>query len=485
MFLYKCLRYTGDRKGCQEVSSVIMEKTVFFRKLNSLIPHDRSVRQFCLQYGIPEQRFTDWKRGANVSQRWLEKLSKIFDRPVDWFLKSAADFHPSHYRQSFGMMTRLLVKATEDVFGRRDTLDHEEVDSAVLQAIERIHRVALVMGSPGTVLQPRGLQDETIPWAARHHVQVIEELQGDDRYENSHEMLRWLVEVLERIATAHEGTRPTKINRELTPTRTCEMPLYLSTVAASPIGRRIEEHDYDTIQVLQSRLEARQASTAEGALVALKLAPKARSMEPYLMPGDIVVIDTTRGKDIETFEEGAIYAVRINRQAEEISLKRVYRTDDTLLLCSDNRDKVRFPDVRAPATDLEELVVGRYVLTAERPDSVVPSLPDQLETHTVGQKKRPSVDLETLPWSHPLKRLWNLRRSRETLAGFMDRCGISLVELHAWYNDPDLDLGARRMENILDSLKIRGQAKRRWVRCGDGPPPGRVGKGAMSERPKK
>jgi hypothetical protein len=455
-----------------------MENTVFFRKINSLIPRDQSVRQFCLQYGIPEQRFTDWKRGAQVSQRWLEKLSKIFDKPVDWFLKSAADFRPSHYRQSFGMMTRLLIKSTEDVFTRRDAFSDEEADSAVLQSIERIHQVALVMGAPGTAVQPRGLHEETIPWAARHHVSVIEELLRDERYENSHVMLQWLMEVLERIAVAHEVAKPATINRELTPTRTCVMPLYLSTVAASPIGRRIEEHDYETIQVLQSRLEARQASTAQGALVALKLAVGARSMQPYLMPGDIVVIDTTRGKDIETFEEGAIYAVRINRQADEISLKRVYKTDDTLLLCSDNRDKVRYPDVRAPATDLEELVVGRYVLTAERPDSVVPPLSNHPGDDAPGQGRTPPRDLDSLPWSHPLKRLWNLRKSRETLAQFVNRSGITGVELHAWYNDPDLDLGARRMEEILDSLKIRGQGKRRWARCGDGPPPGRVGKSA-------
>jgi len=455
-----------------------MEKSVFFRKIKSLIPRDQTVRQFCLQYGIPEQRFTDWKRGAQVSQKWLEKLSKIFDKPVDWFLKSAADFRPSHYQQSFGMMTRLLIKATEDIFAERDVLSDEEVDSAVLQSVERIHQVALVMGAPGTAVQPRGLHDETIPWAARHHMSVIDELLGDERYENNHEMLQWLIEVLERIAAAHEVAKPATINRELTPTRTRVMPLYLSTVAASPIGRRIEEHDYETIQVLESRLEARQASTAEGALVALKLDIGARSMEPYLMPGDIVVIDTTRGKDIETFEEGAIYAVRINRQADEISLKRVYKTDDTLLLCSDNRDKARYPDVRAPAIDLEELVVGRYVLTAERPDSVVPPLTDHPGDDVPGRKKTPLMDPDSLSWSHPLRRLWNLRKTRETLAEFANRSAISRAELHAWYNDPDLDLGARRMEEILDSLKIRGQAKRQWARCGDAPSPGRVGRGA-------
>lgn len=457
-----------------------MEKSVFFRKITSLIPQDQSVRQFCLQYGIPEQRFTDWKRGAAVSQKWLEKLSRIFDKPVDWFLKSAADFRPSHYRQSFGMMTRLLVKATEDIFASRDSLADDEVDSAVLRSVERIHQVALVMGVPGTAVQPRGLQDETIPWAARHHVSVIEELLGDERYDNDHEMLQWLIKTLERIAAAHDAVRPATINRELTPTRTRVMPLYLSTVAASPIGRRIEEHDYETIQVLESRLEARQASTAEGALVALKLAAGARSMEPYLMPGDIVVIDTTRGKDIETFEEGAIYAVRINRQTDEVSLKRVYKTDGTLLLCSDNRDKARFPDVTAPAPDLEELVVGRYVLTAERPDSVVPPLKDRAGNDVPGQKKTLVVDPDSLPWSHPLRRLWNLRKTRETLADFAERGGISQVELHAWFNDPDLDVGARRMEEILDSLKIRGEAKRRWARCGDGPSPGRTGKSAKA-----
>ncbi len=454
-----------------------MKKSVFFHKISSLIPSHQSVRQFCLQYGIPEQRFTDWKRGAQVSQRWLEKLSTIFDKPVDWFLKSAADFQPSHYRQSFGMMTRLLIKAAEDVFARRDALSAAQIDSAVLQSVERVHQVAVVMSAPGTAMQPRGLQKETISWAALHHVSVIEEFLGEERYETSREMLQWLMGVLERIAAAHEGSKPAAINRELTPTRTRVMPLFLSTVAASPMGRRIEEHDYETIQVLQSRLEARQASTAEGALAALTLAAGARSMEPYLMPGDIVVIDTTRGKDIETFEEGAIYAVRINRQADEVSLKRVYKTDDTLLLCSDNRDKANYPDVAAPVTDLEELVIGRYVLTAERPDSVVPPPADQAEAHVQARNKTPAMDPETLSWRHPLKRLWKLRKSRETLSAFLGRSGISHVEFHAWYNDPDLDLGARRMEEILDTLKIRGHAKRQWARCGDGPPPVKVGKG--------
>lgn len=455
-----------------------MKKSVFFQKISSLIPNDQSVRQFCLQYGIPEQRFTDWKRGAQVSQKWLEKLSTIFDKPVDWFLKSAADLQPSHYRQSFGMMTRLLIKAAQDIFAGNDVLSDGQIDSAVLQAVERIHRVALVMSAPGTAVQPRGLQEETIAWAARRHAGVIEEFFGDERYENNQEMLRRLMAVLERIAAAHEVSKPAPINRELAPARTCSMPLFLSTVAASPMGRRIEEHDYETIQVLQSRLEARQASGIEGALAALKLAPGARSMEPYLMPGDIVVIDTTRGKDIETFEEGAIYAVRINGRSDEVSLKRVYKTDDTLLLCSDNRDKANYPDVEAPATDLEELVIGRYVLTAERPDSVVPPPPDKAQADVHGRNRTPVVDPEPLPWRHPLKRLWNLRRSRETLAAFLRRSGISHVEFHSWYNDPDLDLGARRMEEILDSLKIRGQAKRQWARCGDGPPPGRVGKGS-------
>ncbi|MDQ7785508.1 MAG: S24 family peptidase [Desulfomonilaceae bacterium] len=455
-----------------------MEKSVFFRKITSLIPPKQSVRRFCLQYGIPEQRFTDWKRGGQVSQKWLEKLSKIFDKPVDWFLKSAEDFRPSHYNQSFGMMTRLLVKAAEDIFRRRDSLTPEEIDSEALRSLERIHQVALVMGSPGTAFQPRGLHEETVAWAARHHVSVIEELLGDERYENSREMLYWLMDVLDRIRVAHEGPGPAELNREVAPARTCTMPLYVSTVAASPIGRRIEEHEYDTIQVLQSRLEARQASTAQGGLIALKLAPKAKSMEPYLMPGDIVVIDVTRGKDLETFEEGAIYAVRMNRQADEISLKRVYKADDTLVLCSDNRDKIKYPDVEAPASDLRQLVVGRYVLTAERPDSVVPRLPDRPGADARGQEQARPVDPESLPWSHPLRRLWSLRRSRDTLAGFLGRSGITWAELHAWVNDPDLDLGARRMEEILDSLKVRGRAKRQWARCGDGPPPVPMGKGA-------
>lgn len=446
-----------------------MVKTVFFHKLNSLIPANQSVRQFCMQHKIPEQRFADWKKGAQVSQRWLEKLSRIFDKPVDWFLKQAQDLRPSTYGQSFGMMTRYLLKATQQTNQEESRLSPDEVDDAVLDAMKRIHEMALKLGTLGDGLQPRGLTQETVPWAVRGHCNVIEEFLADDEWSEQWSELQWLDTVLKRVAAGLEGKAFSRSIGEIVATRT--MPLYLSTVAASPLGRRIEEHDYDTIQVLQSSLEARQASTAEGSLVALKLAPEARSMEPYLMPGDIVVIDTTKGRDIETFEEGAIYAVKTNKQQDEVALKRIYKTDDTLLLCSDNRDTRLYPNLEAPVADLAELVIGRYLLIAERPDSIVLPLEKSPSSPHPGLSKTAAIDPDTLPWTHPLRRLWNLRRSREKLAGFVKRAEISRAELEAWYHDPDLDLGSRRMEAILDTLKIRGQAKRQWARCGEGPPP--------------
>lgn len=448
-----------------------MEKTVFFRKLNSLIPEHQSVRQFCLQHGIPEQRFTDWKRGANVSQKWLEKLSKIFDKPVDWFLKSAADLRPGHYCQSFGMMTRYLMRACQDTFERHQALTPDQVDAAVLDSMKRIHEVALMAGVQGVGPQPRGLLDENIAWAARQHRMVIEEYLPEDHWVEYTEQLRWLYTVLERIRSAYESPGKSIAEERLTPAKTRSMPLYLSTVAASPLGRRIEEHDYESIHVLEKRLEARQASTGKGALIALKLAPEARSMEPYLMPGDIVVVDTTKGRDAESFEEGAIYAVRVNKQKDEVSLKRVYRTDDTLLLSSDNPDKHRFPDIEAPVGDLTELVVGRYLLIAERPDSVVPPPDENTVAAISGGQGSHAIDPDDLAWTHPLRRIWNLRRSRETLTAFIKRGGISVAELRTWYSDPNLDLGSRRLEQILDALTVRGHAKRRWARCGDGPLP--------------
>ena len=291
---------------------------------------------------------------------------------MDWFLKSAADLRPVHYRQSFGMMTRYLLRATRDTFLRDSEITDGQVDTAVLESMKRTHEVALTVGAQGIGPHPRGLQDETIAWAARHHRLVIEEYLPGDRWVEYADQLRWLDTSLERIQAAYtfQG-KPVHTDRRA-PAATRRVPLYLSTVAASPLGRRIEEHDYESVEVLEKALESRGASTAPGALVALKLAVEARSMEPYLLPGDIVVIDTTKGRDMESFQEGAIYAVRTNKQKDEVSLKRVYKSDDTLVLASDNQDKQRFPDVEAPVDDLTELVVGRYLLIAERPDSVVP-----------------------------------------------------------------------------------------------------------------
>ncbi|MFH1114886.1 MAG: hypothetical protein V1792_13310 [Pseudomonadota bacterium] len=57
-----------------------------YKRLQELKDPEQSWNEFGKQYGIPAPTISLWKRGHSVSQRWLERLSEIFNRSVDWWL---------------------------------------------------------------------------------------------------------------------------------------------------------------------------------------------------------------------------------------------------------------------------------------------------------------------------------------------------------------------------------------------------------------
>ena len=89
-------------------------------------------------------------------------------------------------------------------------------------------------------------------------------------------------------------------------------------------------------------------------LVAFKLGPKARSMEPLLRPGDIVVIDL-EDKEID---KKSVYAVGFDERSGAYSLRRVQLIDNKWILISENPD---YPPVVLDYEQHQDLIYGKVI----------------------------------------------------------------------------------------------------------------------------
>lgn len=83
---------------------------------------------------------------------------------------------------------------------------------------------------------------------------------------------------------------------------------------------------------------------------------KDETMEPYIEPGTLTMIDKGRRK----IESGERYAVKINGQ---VSLRRIYIENGQYKVCCDNNNiKIKYPDRLIPDFNEEIQLIGKMVM---------------------------------------------------------------------------------------------------------------------------
>ncbi|MFH0822042.1 MAG: XRE family transcriptional regulator [Pseudomonadota bacterium] len=155
------------------------------------------------------------------------------------------------------------------------------------------------------------------------------------------------------------------------------VPLYEERVAANVQGRCIDEADVEQyVEVPRAWIAALKCSR-ELAVVRVSDRGDGESMRPTILPGEMVLVDTLQGQDIERFIPGEIYCVRMEDGAaiKRVEVKPPLPDDEEsggFILKSDNRTMKtaggkrvpKYPDVVVTwAETLTELVVGRVLCT--------------------------------------------------------------------------------------------------------------------------
>ncbi|MFA5381844.1 MAG: S24 family peptidase [Candidatus Micrarchaeia archaeon] len=136
-----------------------------------------------------------------------------------------------------------------------------------------------------------------------------------------------------------------EIPKGLRPEDYYAVPMVEDKIAAG-LGRIVADKITDLVWVYKPEIGSRRN------LVAVKLAPDAKSMEPALHPGDIVVID----RDDKAITSKAIYAVRTSQ--EPCAIKRISISKERFWLVSDNPE---WPPQISEFNNSEDLIIGRVV----------------------------------------------------------------------------------------------------------------------------
>jgi SOS-response transcriptional repressor LexA len=126
------------------------------------------------------------------------------------------------------------------------------------------------------------------------------------------------------------------------------VPMVEDRIAAGQ-GRIVSENVHDMVWVYRHELGQRQNHE----LIAVKLANDAKSMEPTLHPGDIIILDRD---DKEIISPQGVYAVRT--ELGGCAVKRIRLSKGKFLLVSDNPD---YPPEISEADNLDSLIIGRVV----------------------------------------------------------------------------------------------------------------------------
>lgn len=227
-----------------------------------------------------------------------------------------------------------------------------EVDDILLFIGQRLR--ALSHGKQIEFAQAYGLSPKNLT-DLKNYAKRIEEGDSKKPDPNIRTIYRALRGLLERKPIDLETIQPVIVplggDIELSPHFPREdygaVPLVEGSIAAGP-GRIVSENIEGYVLVYKPEIGQRFD------LIAVKLANDAKSMEPTLHPGDIVIIDT-HDKQIEI---PGIFAVRKPGPVMECSVKRIKIYDNRLWLLSDNP---QYPPEMSPYDNLDDLIIGRVI----------------------------------------------------------------------------------------------------------------------------
>jgi len=157
-------------------------------------------------------------------------------------------------------------------------------------------------------------------------------------------------EILQPIITV-AGQYP-RLPPEVIPDHYLAVPLVEGHIAAGYAGAIPAEEIKSLVYIYRPQVGRRQ----EHPLMAVQVGPDYHSMEPTIRAGDIVIVDPY---DLEVVP-GGIYAVRL--EPEGCAVKRVCRSDEYLVLLSDNPGPLpEYQPLVVPPERSENLLIGRVI----------------------------------------------------------------------------------------------------------------------------
>lgn len=126
---------------------------------------------------------------------------------------------------------------------------------------------------------------------------------------------------------------------------------------AAGYGRIVSDNIKSYVWIYGPALETRKRHC----LIAVQLAEDADSMEPNLLPGDIILIDRSDPSSASEFTNGKIYAIRVSGSPDidDCAIKRLSISGESVMISSDNSAKYH-PEI-AWTNDLQKLIIGRVI----------------------------------------------------------------------------------------------------------------------------
>jgi SOS-response transcriptional repressor LexA len=164
----------------------------------------------------------------------------------------------------------------------------------------------------------------------------------------------------EFLLTGKERTPvPTVIDKDARP-----VPLVGAAAAGEPLMKIRELKDVEWTHFGATLLRRIYGSMPDSER-AVMLEIEGDSMEPDLVNGGLVLLDRGprgRGISIEELKPDAVYAVRFP-DSDGVTLKKVSRTDDSLVIEARNPDRKRHPTkiIRMEDREVPRVVLGRVV----------------------------------------------------------------------------------------------------------------------------
>jgi len=124
--------------------------------------------------------------------------------------------------------------------------------------------------------------------------------------------------------------------------------------SAGPNGRIVGE-PIEFVSIGEKELRDAHASDR---VVAIRLLNTADSMEPEIPRGAVCFVDCAKGRDLLSFQNGAIYAVVMDDDVHGIAVKIVEKKGKDLWFVSANK---RYPPLKAWSRELSKIIVGKVI----------------------------------------------------------------------------------------------------------------------------